>query len=472
MRKIDELYQEYLNKKLDEIFNSQGAVVQPNLLKLEYSKKINDIFEGYTSSCGTYMSSIYVKNGGCFIGPFHGTFRLRDDGIYCRSTPLFGEGEKTFYPVEIYRNFAIVYREDYDNLNGFQRVLWHIVERNLDLKDYKVKKGKFNYKCSRDNDKFKVKYKPIKVFGLRYVMCRRGRQIHLYDRNNKTYKYIGTTETIEYDDNFIFDKKNNKVYLMYANQMIDITYYYNKYLINKDKIHIKEGIELLAREDFFYHSEEEIIKKLKEEKERKRQEQENKRIQEIEEQKKKLQKEKEEHIKKQQEEKEKVQKEKIEALKQIQASLEKLKQLKIKEMPTIREKIENIFIINGDHKEIDSDYIGILMLIDLMLVNFTNVKVAGIDFRGTNIEIGGYNLDPQKVYNKDLSNCNFEGIFIKPFADFRGVDIRGSRFSIDNNPMTLDFFNVTFKDAIWDENTTYNGRSFSEIFEDIKKNNK
>ncbi len=48
--------------------------------------------------------------------------------------------------------------------------------------------------------------------------------------------------------------------------------------------------------------------------------------------------------------------------------------------------------------------------IDLANVEFTNVKVSGIDFRGTNIEIGGYNLKPQTVYNKDLSNCNFEGI--------------------------------------------------------------
>ena len=56
--------------------------------------------------------------------------------------------------------------------------------------------------------------------------------------------------------------------------------------------------------------------------------------------------------------------------------------------------------------------------------------------------------------------------------DFSGVDIRGARFSEDNNPKTLDIFNITFKDAIWDENTTYNGVSFVEILSPSVKNNK
>lgn len=38
--------------------------------------------------------------------------------------------------------------------------------------------------------------------------------------------------------------------------------------------------------------------------------------------------------------------------------------------------------------------------------------------------------------------------------------------------MTVDVFNITIKEAIYDEKTTYYGRSFSEIFEEIKKNEK
>ena len=57
--------------------------------------------------------------------------------------------------------------------------------------------------------------------------------------------------------------------------------------------------------------------------------------------------------------------------------------------------------------------------------------------------------------------------------DFNGVDIRGSRFSDDNDPRTLDRMNVSFQNAIYDETTTYNGKSFSEIFDnDIKSSDK
>ena len=40
--------------------------------------------------------------------------------------------------------------------------------------------------------------------------------------------------------------------------------------------------------------------------------------------------------------------------------------------------------------------------------------------------------------------------------DFTGVDIRGSRFSSDKDFRTVDYGSLSFKDAIYDENTTYN----------------
>ena len=97
----------------------------------------------------------------------------------------------------------------------------------------------------------------------------------------------------------------------------------------------------------------------------------------------------------------------------------------------------------------------ILRHIDLSLVSFKNVKIAGIDFRGCNIS-----LNPQEVYNKDLRGCNFEGMFVPPFMDFTGTDIRGARFSQDNNPLTLDGYNTTLLNATFDETTTYNGIPF------------
>ncbi len=49
-------------------------------------------------------------------------------------------------------------------------------------------------------------------------------------------------------------------------------------------------------------------------------------------------------------------------------------------------------------------------------------------------------------------------------ASFVGVDIRGARFSEDGNPLTPDGLNASFSDAIYDENTTYNGVSFVDEF--------
>ena len=56
--------------------------------------------------------------------------------------------------------------------------------------------------------------------------------------------------------------------------------------------------------------------------------------------------------------------------------------------------------------------------------------------------------------------------------DFSGVDIRGTKFSCDDNPMTLDGRNSWFRQAIYDETTTYNGISFVELYGEckIKKN--
>ena len=82
-----------------------------------------------------------------------------------------------------------------------------------------------------------------------------------------------------------------------------------------------------------------------------------------------------------------------------------------------------------------------------------------IGSRGCNIA-----LFPQQVLGKSLRNCNFEGINIPPFMDFNGVDIRGCRFSEDDDPKTFDGYNTSFKNAIYDSSTTYNGVPFDQIY--------
>ena len=132
---------------------------------------------------------------------------------------------------------------------------------------------------------------------------------------------------------------------------------------------------------------------------------------------------------------------------------------------------DDLFITVEDHKEINPLYIemGLLKFINLSYVTFENVNVEGIDFRGCN-DIG---INPQLVYKKSLRNCNMEGIYISPFKDFTEVDIRGCKFSDDNNPKTIDRMNTTLDDAIYDETTTYNGIPLTKMYGEFKhKRNK
>ena len=203
----------------------------------------------------------------------------------------------------------------------------------------------------------------------------------------------------------------------------------------------------MSKDDFFYHTEDEIRELVRREKEedKKREEEENEKREQkkIEELKRSHEREKTSMISRKEE--------------VLEKSLEVLAELEQKTDSYNKIEISNLFIDVGDHKEINPIFLNLDMLkyIDLSLVSFKNVKVSGIDFQGCNI-----NLNPQEVYNKDLSGCNFEGLHIPPFMDFRGVDIRGARFSQDNNPLTLNILNTTFLDAIYDETTTYNGIPF------------
>ena len=112
-----------------------------------------------------------------------------------------------------------------------------------------------------------------------------------------------------------------------------------------------------------------------------------------------------------------------------------------------------LFEKNADYLEIRNQFIPLLKYIDLSLVPFDNVKVSGIDFTDSNVYI-----DPQKIYNKDLSNCTFGDADkmdnIIPFSlytNFSGVDLRGT---VINDPNTE--FKYNLDGAIVDENTSIN----------------
>lgn len=76
-----------------------------------------------------------------------------------------------------------------------------------------------------------------------------------------------------------------------------------------------------------------------------------------------------------------------------------------------------------DHWVINPDLYGVLRFFDLSVIDFTNVAVNGVDFSYSNAKI-----DPQKVYNKDMSGGNFTGMqFIGTF--FQNVNICGANFT-------------------------------------------
>jgi vacuolar-type H+-ATPase subunit I/STV1 len=93
-----------------------------------------------------------------------------------------------------------------------------------------------------------------------------------------------------------------------------------------------------------------------------------------------------------------------------------------------------------DHIEFKKEFIPYLRFIDLAYIDSKNLKVSGIDFRGTNIRI-----KPQEVYNKDLSNSKFDDQNFA-FKDFSGCDLRGTDLSDE-----LDCFG--YENAITDDNT-------------------
>jgi len=325
-----------------------------------------------------------------------------------------------------------------------------------------IKKRLFAYEYVKDDYCFKVRYEPIYVFNYNFLLCYGKKGFYLYDKSSNIYEFVGPNKTIYYEKKLLLDQ-NNKVYFLYNNQKIDITNYYYDILISKNSINIVNGVNInriLSKEEFALYNMEEIERILQEERKN------NRKIKE--EQRKQKQLEDLEKAK-EQEKMEEEQRKQIEmnTLKSIQQALSVLQQVSSPSKTVTRINVDNIFIPVDDHLEIIPIIATMLRFVDLSWIRFDNVKVSGLDFSYSNIK-----FNPQMIYNKDLSNCNFEGVHIEPFMNFTGVDIRGAKFSDDDDIKTIDFFNGTFQYAIYDENTTYNGHPFTEIFSKETKQTK
>ena len=85
-----------------------------------------------------------------------------------------------------------------------------------------------------------------------------------------------------------------------------------------------------------------------------------------------------------------------------------------------------MFLVSVDgHYEINRDIINtsLLRFLNLSLIDFTNVNVKGIDFRKS-----GARINPQTVFNKDISYCSFDDGNIKFFDNFEDVDTTETNF--------------------------------------------
>ena len=324
---------------------------------------------------------------------------------------------------------------------------------------YTVKKKimQTKYTCKSKEDSFEVKYYPLRIYGNRYCLClnNQNKKIYMYDRFIDKYIELDDYSSIRYSKkhDFIFTKYS--VYFIYNDKLLDISQFYSLHFSDfndKNGFSIRKGITgALSYEDFKFENMleteriiQEEIENYKKQEERIKQEEEKKNIERA-----------KQNSKRQEEEKKN---RKVELLLQLKEIIEAIDTECGNQETIERIHVHNIFIKVKDHLEINPIYLDILKYIDLSLFPFINVKMSNIDCRDTNI-----GFDPQMVYQKDLRNSNFEGIYIGPFMNFNGVNIIGCKFSDDKNPNTDDYLNHTFKNAIFDETTTYNGIPITEF---------
>ena len=301
----------------------------------------------------------------------------------------------------------------------------------------------------RMNERSPLGYRVIPIQTEDFILFQKNGKVYFYRKATGTYLELPFDKSYggmiyfdyNYDKNII--KINNTFFYVTEYDVIDITGVMKNVEWNRnikidcilDEIMSYDSFkETMLKDEEFLIAFEQKIKKLKEDNYK-----ENlKRIKNL----------------KEQEEKIKVLKRKKELLKIINDSMRELKELdkslnddKIIDKLEVEEDV--LLITIGDHKEINPAFKDYLSMINLEYISFKNVKVSGLDFSYSNARI-----NPQEVYNKDMSNGNYSGLDFN-IADFTGVDMRGSIF-ID---CIMNFSILRIDKAIKDETTVLpNGR--------------
>ena len=113
---------------------------------------------------------------------------------------VIDRSERIIIPFGKYKDIQII--------NNFFIVDGRIIPCKKEMRDYQVNRILMGYECKNSHDKYRLKYQPVKRFGFRYTICINKENLFLYDRISNEYRTIGDIYDIEFDDNFIFDKKN------------------------------------------------------------------------------------------------------------------------------------------------------------------------------------------------------------------------------------------------------------------------
>ena len=95
----------------------------------------------------------------------------------------------------------------------------------------------------------------------------------------------------------------------------------------------------------------------------------------------------------------------------------------------------------------------VLRMLDLSELDLTNVNITNMDFSGTNVHI-----DPQSIYNRDMSGVNATGVHFSPFNDsFDNVTLDGAL--INDREAMIDYNNL----ESYDDNTIVKKENISKM---------
>ncbi len=173
-----------------------------------YAKvRMNDKYNLLDSS-GKLFSNTWYDD----IYPFPKGVKVCKDSKY----NIIGENgtliSDTWYDdIEYHRNGVFCIKNggmvDYINIQGqllgsmySQEFIDSDISAMADLANYNVRKTLLGYQLEKGNDIFKIKYKPVRVYNDRFVLCINGNNLILFDRKRNVYEKMGTIKMVSYQD--------------------------------------------------------------------------------------------------------------------------------------------------------------------------------------------------------------------------------------------------------------------------------